>query len=214
VNALRLVVYDRTDRVGIRRGHDRGAASVEVGLSPAWWAGTKLHALLRTQPYRSLGAESWQQALRFAIEAANETGLPISELQAWGHGGWGYMDIGDSRLSTRGFAELGPLLDELRARMTPDAQLWLRCCSAFGGREGRKFAPALAERIGRRVVGHTFVIGIPQSGTHSLLPGQTPDWPLEEGVVMKDGEPARSKSSSFFAPNTVSFLRLDLPLGW
>ncbi len=210
--SLRLVVYDATDRVGLRRGRDGGAAGVEVGLAPAWWAGTKLHALLRRVPYRARGVSSWEEALAFAIEAADTTGLPIAELQAWGHGGWGYMDLGDTRLSTRAFDVLP--LDALRARMTEDAQLWLRCCSAFGGREGRRFATALATRMQRRVVSHTFVIGIPQSGTHSLLPGQEPRWPLEEGVVIRDGEPVRAKSSSFFAPNTVSCLRLDRPAGW
>lgn len=206
-----MVIWDRTDRVGLRRGSDGGSAGVEVGLAPAWWLGAKLHAIRGTH---TRGVSSWDEALRFAIDTADRTGEPISDLQAWGHGGWGYMDLGDSRLSARAFSDLGRLLDQVRERMTPDAQLWLRCCSAFGGRAGRRFGPALAERIERRVVGHTYVIGVPQSGTHSLLPGDAITWPLEEGVVMKDGEPQRAKSSGFFEPNTVSCLRLDRPVGW
>ena len=205
------MVYDKTDRIGLRRGHDGGSAGVEVGLAPAWWLGAKLHAMRGTH---TRGVSSWSEALRFAIDTAQTTGEAISDLQAWGHGGWGYMDLGDTRLSSRAFSELGSVLDEVRASMTADAQLWLRCCSAFGGREGRRFAPALAERLERRVVGHTYVIGVPQSGTHSLLPGATPEWPLEEGSVMRDGEPQRAKSSGFFEPNTISCLRLDRPADW
>lgn len=213
--SLRLIVWDATNTIGYRKRSDAGTAGVELGLAPAWWAGAKLHGLLRGRtPHRARGVASWEEAFRFALETADETGLPIAELQAWGHGGWGFMDIGDSRLSTRAFDSLSTLLDELRARMTPEGQLWLRCCSAFGGREGRRLATALSARIDRRVVGHTYVIGVRQSGTHSIMPGGQVSWPLEEGVEMRDGEPVRAKGSGFFEPNTLSCLRLDLPTGW
>jgi hypothetical protein len=199
---VRIVVFDKTDRIGLRRGQDGGAAGVEVGLAPAWWLGSKLHAMFGAN---TRGVSSWTEAIDFAC--AHDS---ISDFQIWGHGGWGYMAIGDSRLSIKTLS----MVDALRERMTPDGQLWLRCCSAFGGREGRIFARALADRLQRRVVSHTYVIGVRQSGTHSLLPGADPTWPLEEGVVMQNGDPVRAKGSGFFEPNTISCFRLDRPTGW
>ncbi len=207
---VRLVVFDATDTGRFKLGHDgsHGTSAVRVGLTPAWWVGARLHALARAvrgEGYAFHGVHTWDEAIAFAASHA-----PVAELQVWGHGGWGFMDLGDTRLSR---ATL-PRLDPLRAALAGDARVWLRCCSAFGGREGRRFAPALAAHLGCRVVGHTYVIGAWQSGTRSLAPAAEPDWPLDEGVTMRGGEPHAAKGSSPFAPRTVSCLRLDLPRGW
>ncbi len=212
--SLRVVVFDATDsprRVRLDHDGSNGTSQVRLGLSPAWWVGARLHALARALsrvPYRARGVRSWDEAVEFTVSCAREA--PITELQVWGHGGWGFMDLGDTRLDRQRLATVDPLADVL----ADDAQVWLRCCSAFGGRAGRAFAPALAERLRRRVVGHTYVIGALQSGTHSLAPFARPDWPLEEGVVMVDGEPRSAKDSSFGEPRTLGCLRLDLPAGF
>lgn len=214
-DGLRIVVWDETDTSRFRPGHDgtAGTSRVQIGLAPAWWLGAKVHGLARGRtPYRARGVRSWEQAIRFALDSAQETGLPIADFQAWGHGGWGFMDLGDTRLEKRTLSTLP--LTELARSMTDDALFWVRCCSAFGGRAGRSFAPLLAEHLGRRVAGHTYVIGVLQSGTHSLAPGGSPDWPLEEGVVIEDGQPARAKGSGPRQPHTIGCLRLDLPRGW
>ena len=213
--ALRIVVWDETDTSRFRPGHDGsgGTSRVELGLAPAWWLGAKVHGLMRgSTPHRARGVRSWDQALRFALEASQETGLPIADFQAWGHGGWGFMDLGDTRLEKRTLQSL-PFAELARA-MTDDALFWVRCCSAFGAARGRTFAKALAERVEHRVAGHTYVIGVLQSGTHSLAPGDAPTWPIEEGVIVENGEPSRAKGSGPRQPHTIGCLRLDLPAGW
>jgi hypothetical protein len=57
-------------------------------------------------------------------------------IQVWGHGGWGWMQLGQMRLDSHALGprhELAPMLGALRGCLTgPDALFWLRCCSAFG----------------------------------------------------------------------------------
>ncbi len=217
--SLRVVVWDRTDLGRRRRGHDgaRGTANVRLGLAPAWWVGAKLHALARRAagvPFFNRGVASFEEAIRFAVACTGATQSPLTELQLWGHGGWGFMDLGESRLDRVALGRAHPLagpLDLLRDALADDGQVWLRCCSAFGGQEGRLFGPALAERLGARVIGHTYVIGALQSGTHSLTPGEVPMWPVTEGVEAPAGEPARALASGPHEPNTLGCLRLDLP---
>jgi len=219
---LRVVVWDKTDLGRFRPGHDGtgGTARVRLGLSPAWWVGARLHAFARRLEGTELfsrGVASWQEAIQFAVACTSAAQTPLTELQVWGHGGWGFMDLGPTRLDRAalgaGAALAGPL-DQLRDLLADDAQVWLRCCSAFGGRAGRAFAPALARRLNARVVGHTYVIGALQSGTHSLAAGAYPDWPLEEGVELEGGEPVRAKGSGPREPRTIGCLRLDLPAGF
>jgi hypothetical protein len=102
----------------------------------------------------------------------------------------------------------------LKRVLTDDALVWVRCCSAFGARQGRAFAPALAERFGTRVAGHTYVIHVLQSGTHGVAPGDRVEWPEDEGIVVEGGRAVRAKDSLPFEPRTLSCLRLDLPRGW
>jgi hypothetical protein len=217
---LRLVIWDATDVAPLRvprvERRDDGTAAGTGGLSRWWRIGAGLHRVL----YRASAtapASSWDEALRFAIDASDRAGAPIAELQAWGHGGFGFMRMGESRLDRTALhaaTSLAPLLDALRARLAPDALIWLRCCSALGAVEGRAFAPALAERLGARVAGHTFIIGEWQSGTHSVAPGEAPRWPLEEGTERTEAGAIVARVSSASAPNTLFMLRRGLPRGW
>lgn len=239
---MRLVLFDNTDlgwgsarRVnGARRrregpehahapAHEAGdlavvgeAVGARIGLTPIWRAGALLHRLQGAAD-SSLAASSWAEALGWAARTARERGRKIASLQAWGHGGWGYMRLGATRLDEAALRPGSPLdgaLDALRAELAgPDALVWLRCCSAFG-HTGQAFARALAGRLGCRVAGHTYIIAFYQSGTHSLRPGEAPSWDPREGVRFSGGEPASAKWSSRTAPNTVSCLTADLPPGY
>ncbi|WP_437990315.1 hypothetical protein [Sorangium sp. So ce145] len=192
------------------------AVGATIGLTPIWRAGVLLHRMTgAADAWQS--AASWAEALGWAARAARERGRKIASLQAWGHGGWGYMRMGATRLDEAALRPGSPLdeaLDALRAELAgPDALVWLRCCSAFG-HTGRSFAQALARRLGCRVAGHTYIIAFYQSGTHSLRPDETPSWDPHEGVRFDGGVPTGAKWSSRGAPNTVSCLAGDLPRGY
>jgi hypothetical protein len=217
---LRLVVYDRTDTAPvavprIARDPD-GTARGTGGLSRWWRLGAAGHRI-RGRARATTGASSWKEALGWAVAQAEARGAPIDELQAWGHGGWGYMGMGTSRLNSQALTGgLRAEVDALAEVLAPGALVWLRCCSAFG-HHGRHFAERLAERLRARVAGHTYIIGIWQSGTHSLAPGETPSWPAEEGVELSTGTPQTPRGARVSAPaepRTVSFLRGGLPSGW
>ncbi len=222
LSPLRLVAYDPTDDRPVTRwlgerlsGGADGTSSGGPGLSPAWYAGTLLHRLTGAAD-ATLGARTWTEALAWATRTAEERGRPVGSLQVWGHGGWGFMRLGDTRLdegSLRPEHALAPLLDAFRAHLAgPEAALWLRCCSAFGAAAGRRFAVAASRRLQCRVAGHTYIIGPFQSGTHSVRPGQEPAWDPSEGVTCDAGGVAVSpKWSGPFEPATVSCLRLGLP---
>jgi hypothetical protein len=221
-SALRLVVYDPTDDLPVTRWlgarlspNPDGTSSGGPGLSPVWYAGTLLHRLTGAAD-AAVGARSWNEALTWATSVAEERSRPIGSLQVWGHGGWGFMRLGDTRLdepSLQPHHALAPVLDAFRAHLAgPEAVLWLRCCSAFGATAGRQFAVAASRRLQCRVAGHTYIIGPFQSGTHSVRPGQEPAWDPTEGVNCDaQGKASSPKWSSPCEPATVSCLRLGLP---
>ncbi len=204
---LRLMVYDRTCRGG----------PWLPGLSHAWWSGARLYkALGRLDAYRGVG--SWDEALDWL--ASHEPERPIAEIQYWGHGKWGAARVATQPLDEdalrRGHG-LRTRLDRVAARMCRgDAGLlWFRTCETFGARPGHRFAQHLAELIGCRVAGHTYIIGHWQSGLHSLLPGETPSWSDEEALL--DGTPdapRRAAWSRLRAPNTITFLHGQIPSGY
>lgn len=218
-SALKLVVYDATDtpQAHVRRAVSEGAAARSVGLSPVWWAGTWMHRLLRVAD-ATLGARSWAEALGWAAHIAETRGRPIGTIQFWGHGTWGSMLVGKSRLDHEALGvghPMSPAIDRLRTRLVgPDALFWLRCCSAFGAQRGQAFATQLANRLGCRVAGHTHVIGFWQSGTHSVGVGETASWDAREGLRLEGDRVLGALGSSPSAPRTMTCLGLDLPRGW
>jgi hypothetical protein len=219
LSPLRLVVFDATDTrpvavPRVERGTD-GTARGTGGLTRFWKAGALIHRVVR---YASAthGVTTWKEAFEWAVRESQVRGAPIAELQAWGHGGWGYMGMGSTRLDAEALksAELAPSIDALSKAMDRSGLVWLRCCSAFGG-EGREFAPRLAERLGVRVAGHTFIIGVLQSGTHSLMPDERAGWSTAEGIERDPRSGLNcARLSSPGAPNTLSCFRLGLPRGW
>ncbi len=204
---LRLMVYDRNCR----------GRRARPGLSHAWWAGAKL--------YRSLGrldahcgVDSWEEALEFLAEYRSD--LPLAEVQYWGHGKWGGARVQSQHLDRSALQPDSPLYGRLKAvanRMLPDGAglWWFRTCETFGARPGHDFAAHMADVLEARVAGHTYIIGHIQSGLHTVRPGQTPDWPVEEGV--REGSPdapLRAYWSRWRAPNTITCLRGTIPNGY
>ena len=106
-------------------------------------------------------------------------------------------------------------LDALRERLAPGALVWFRTCETFGAARGLDFARRLADHLGARVAGHTFIIGFHQSGLHGLAPGAAPDWSATEGLAEGSAdEPRRARWSSPFAPQTITCLSGRVPERW
>jgi len=204
---LRLMVYDRSCR---------GRPALP-GLSHAWWAGARLYRTLgRLHAYR--GVDSWEDALEWLAEHRAEQ--PLAEVQFWGHGKWGAARVRRQALDRRALDREHPLharLAAVRDRLLPDARglWWFRTCATFGARPGQRFAAELAEFLGARVAGHTYIIGHIQSGLHTLAPGERPTWSEQEGL--REGspdEPRRAYWSRWRAPNTITCLRSTIPGGY
>jgi hypothetical protein len=216
---LRLIVWDRTDTAPvtiprIERGDD-GTARGTGGLSRYWRIGAFGHRAA-TRAHATFGASTWDEALAWAARMARERGTRIAEVQAWGHGGWGYMGMGKSRLDAAALSPSSPLaphVDALRELLAPTALVWLRCCSAFAA-SGGAFAERLADRLGVKVAGHTFIIGFWQSGTRSVAPGQRAAWPSTEGVERSAAGAHRARVSAPAEPRTITCLAPGLPSGW
>ena len=191
---LRLMIYDRTC------GY----------LTATWVAGAWLYAGLRRLDAWQ-GASTWEEALEWL--ATHEPSRPIAEIQYWGHGNWGALLMDRVRLDVTAFEPQHPMylrLARIRERMLPNARslLWFRTCETFGTEVGHRFARACADFFDATVAGHTYVIAWAQSGLHTLRPGETPAWPIDEGL---GPNPKRARWSGFFAPNTISCLHGSIP---
>lgn len=204
---LRLMIYDATCRNRPR----------PVGLSHIWRAGALLYGGVRRLD-RSRGVSSWAEALTWLAEV--EPGRTIAEIQYWGHGKWGRPLIDRQPLERAALAPNHPLHGQLRAirrRLAPggEALWWFRTCEAFGARAGHEFARDWSDFFGCRTAGHTHIIAFYQSGLHTLRPGQTPDWPEDEGLLR--GSPTASQQarpSSRWAPNTITCLHGVIPAAY
>ena len=201
------MLYDRTCR----------GRPLLPGLSHAWGSGGVLYrGLGRIDAWR--GIASWEEGLSWLAEVAPERS--IAEVQYWGHGKWGHARVDRQALDIGALSRqhgLHPLLNRVAARMLPGARglWWFRCCETFGAKPGQAFGRALADFLGCRTAGHTFIIGHWQSGLHSLLPGQDPAWPDDEGL--KAGTPEAPKEahwSKLRHPNTITFLHGRIPEGY
>jgi len=191
-----VVLYDRT--CVTRRG----------ALTPAWAAGVALYrAAGRIDAAR--GVTSWADALSYlaALPAA------ITELQYWGHGKWGRALVADDSLDASSI-DRGQLAG-LRDQLAPDALVWFRTCETIGAAAGIDFAERLADHLGARVAGHTYVIGFHQSGLHGLRPGMRAHWSPAEGLAEGSPDaPRRAHGSHRRAPRTITCLAGAVPEPW
>jgi hypothetical protein len=194
----RLVIYDRTCVWGRR------------GLSPIWATGTRFYRLLgRIDGMR--GVASWDEAFDYLINQRE----PIDEIQYWGHGKWGRALIGSDVFDGAAIGARAHQLTALRERLAPDALLWFRTCETFGARVGQDFAARLADTLGARVAGHTFIIAFQQSGLHGLHPGMRPYWRDDDGLIAgTPDDPREAAWSARRAPRTVTAMTGAVPPAW
>jgi hypothetical protein len=175
-------------------------------MSVPWAAGSALYRGLRRID-AARGVASWDEALAW-IDTLR---APIRELQYWGHGKWGCAMIDDDPLDASRIARLAGL----RERLAPDALVWFRTCETFGARRGQEFAARLADFLGARVAGHTYIIGFHQSGLHGLAPGRRPDWAADEGLAEGTADaPKRAQWSTPFRPRTITCFHNRVPKAW
>lgn len=204
---LRLMIYDRTC-TGPR---------LRPGLSHAWWTGGVLYRRLLRRLHASYGARSWAEALDWLAHV--QPGRKIAEVQFWGHGKWGRAFIDresfDSSALVPGHA-LHADLAAIRGRLSgPEALWWFRTCETFGAAPGHDWARRLTDFLGCRAAGHTYIIGVWQSGLHSLRPGEVPGWSLEEGLKAGTIEdPKEALWSRRRLPNTIHCLSGQVPAGY
>jgi hypothetical protein len=198
---VRLLVYDKTCKGG------NGG-----NLTYAWAAGSKLYkGLGRIDAMK--GVTSWDEAFDWIL-AQNET---IDEIQYWGHGKWGYALVDGDRFDVSSLQSGAhrAKLEAIAERLSPDALFWFRCCEVFGANRGIDFAERLADFLGARVAGHTYIIGFHQSGLHGLAPGVRADWAPDEGIVEGTPDaPVQGKWSKPWAPHTISCLSNTVPASW
>lgn len=161
-------------------------------------------------------ASDWESALNQLLRFRE--GEPLEELQVWSHGKWGEVRLGRDAFGLeelRSGSRRTALLRTLGKRFVQDGLLWLRCCETFGSIRGKCFARGLAETLGVRVAGHTFVIHAWQSGLHSIRPGAEPGWSDDEGILA--GTPASPRAGRRSGPlerNTIAALQMRAPSGW
>jgi hypothetical protein len=205
VKPLRLMVFDRTC----------AGRGLRPGLSAAWRAGSILYRGLGRLD-GSFGVTSWDEA--FAWLAAFEPSRPIAEIQYWGHGKWGRALVDGEAFDASALRQghrLHAGLAAVRERLAPDALLWFRTCETLGARAGHELAMRLADHLGARVAGHTFVIHGLQSGLHGVAPGVRPDWPADEGLAEGTAEnPVRACWSAASSPHTITCLDGEVPAAW
>ena len=186
---MRALVYDRT----------------APRLGRVWTAGSWLFR------GATCGVDDWDSALRW-VAALPE---PIDELQYWGHGKWGCALVDNDVLDASSLASRRPLLEAVRERLAPGALVWLRTCETFGARRGIDFAERLADFLGARVAGHTYVIDFHQSGLYGLEPGMRAHWSLEDGLLEGTADaPVRAKRSVPWAPHTITMFGRRVPERW
>jgi hypothetical protein len=190
---VRLLVFDRTCR-----------------LSRIWSAGSRLYRRLGRIDAAQVVA-SWDEALAWL--ATHER---VSEIQYWGHGKWGRALVGDESFDAASITgRHAGVLGVLRESLTDDALVWFRTCETFGAHAGHDFAQRLADTLGARIAGHTYVIAYHQSGLHGIAPGARPNWSVDEGLLEGDArDPQRARWSKPWSPHTITALTGTIPSAW
>ncbi len=176
-----------------------------------WAAGSHLYRGLRRID-AAHGVDSWDATFAWLATLPE----PITELQYWGHGRWGRALVDRDVLDASALTGARRAdLEALREHLAPDALVWFRTCETFGAQIGIAFAERLADFLGARVAGHTFVIGFHQSGLHGLAPGCRAHWSPSEGLLAGTPEdPQRARRSTPWAPRTITCLAGRVPDAW
>ncbi len=171
------------------------------GLSTVWRNGATLYQALG-QVDVVVPVDCWEDVLEFLKQLAPGT---VKEIQFWGHG-----RVADPLMGSASISSYLADFNSLRSRLAVNCIVWFRCCNAFTGAHGKRFAEQAAAAFNRRVAAHTYIIGNGvgfQSGLQVLYPGTEPRWSDREGLT-PDGE---KKTSGMFEPNTVHALTFHVP---
>lgn len=225
---LRVMIYDTTDNVTHLRQlqalvpEDMDVdflndidLQIPVGLSSSWTVGGGLYKALRWVDVCK-GFSDWGAALDWI--AALEPGRQISQIQIWGHGSPGRSWMNGRALTAKSLTpghKYNMVLRQIAERMTDDGVIWFRNCSVFAGQVGRDFGRTWANELDVRIAAHTHVIGVFQSGLHTIGPGEEPRWPADEGIA--EGTPdhiLKTRNSMPWSPNTVFMLSSGIPRNW
>jgi hypothetical protein len=204
---LRLMVFEKTCQDEARF----------LGLSSAWSAGAALYRALGRLD-AAHGVASWDEAFEWL--ATHEPSLAIAEIQYWGHGKWGAALVDGKPFDGSAMTEGHPLhrgLERVRERLVSggEALVWFRTCETLGADAGHDFAARLADHLDARVAGHTFIIGVAQSGLHGLSPGTKPDWSATEGLAEgTSANPVRALWSGPGRPRTITCFNGSVPPEW
>lgn len=217
---LNVIVYDNTETLSKRFRRIRTPECLRNtfhmltgGLTLWWQLGAWLFRLFGLA-HKSGGASNWKEAFELVVNAVNEekvrTGKEVRAgiVQFWGHGWFGKACMGDSVLTKAppNDSELKDSLDAFKNILAVgESSVWFRCCSAFHESVGKQFACAMRDFLGVKVIGHTYIIHVFQSGTHILSPNESPDWSDDEGG---------NKESTLCAPHTICALRFYPPRDW
>lgn len=167
-------------------------------MTDSWKVGARLYLAARRVDV-ALPISSWAEAAEKLRQFSR-----VDMLQLWGHGRPGAALCGKEELTPevlRAFPSIGTL--------------WLRSCSTFHGPVGKAYAERLADATKGVVAGHTFLIGMLQSGLRTLKPGETPAWRDDEGYkgLAANGR-RKTRGSLPWHPRTITCLHAEIPAGW
>jgi len=209
-DSIRVMIYDKTaldDGFDIKIKNDQ--------LTMSWVIGAKLYRAMRSVDIAH-GVSSWEEALEWL--ATVEPGKTISQIQIWGHGWPGHAYIGAERIDrsiTLPLHKHNRALARVRDRLTPESIVWFRSCAMFAAEPGHAFAKDFSNFMGCRIAAHTYIIWVFQGGLRTIVPGQEPYWPLDEGI--EEGPlswPKKLKWAKPWTKNTILAIRGTVPKGW
>lgn len=204
---LKVMIYDDTD---LRKAPE-DIKPDQFGLTASWLLGGLFYRWFAWLT-KTKGVSSWDEAFEYLLNLKLKSGQLIWEIQFWGHGQAGRAFIDGDPFQEKDLEPGGRYHEkmlELSARLDPKGHIWFRTCSTAHGVKGKMFMELLAKMAGCTVAAHTFIIGVWQSGLHTVEPGEAASWPVKEGVAQ--GEALWSHKR---APNTISFLHGFIPRGW
>lgn len=187
---MKVTIYDAKPGPGVGQWFLKTSWRVGCALQKFFGAVDEYH-----------GAESWDDAVAWLLTKQN-----ITSLQYWGHGSPGIVWLAQKPMP------YGALLP-VKAALAPFALVWFRCCSVFQGRAGYAFAKTLADAMGCTVAGHSYIIGLWQSGLHTHRAGWHCGWSIDEGAE-KLRCPRWPTYLRPWLPRTVFCLTTEVPKEW
>jgi hypothetical protein len=115
----------------------------------------------------------------------------------------------------RGSHPMTGLMRSVAEHFTSDSLIWFRNCSMLAGEPGQRIIKTMAELAGCTIAAYTYKIWYYHSGLHSYDPVAVMEWELDEGIKKGTFEdPADTKWSDPWSPNTIRCVQWWIPEGW